>query len=55
MRKAGPWAPKYSTIPRPILIKLKHFQDVEIIHRYKGPYTFQAYEDKSWIEIDGFH
>ena len=46
---------KNATIPRPILINLKHFQDVEIIHRYKGPYKFQAYEDKSRSEIDGFH
>ena len=43
------------TNARPILINLKHFQDVEIIHRYKGPYTFQAYKDKSRSEIDGFH
>ena len=43
---------KNATLPRPILINLKHFQDVEIIHRYKGPYQFQAYEDKS---RSGFH
>ena len=46
---------KNATIPRPILIYLKHFQDVEILHRYKGPYTFQAYEDKSRSEIGGSH
>ena len=46
---------KNTTISRPILINSKHFQDVEIIHCYKGPYKFQAYEDKSRSEIDGFH
>ena len=41
--------------PRLILINLKHFEDVEMIHRCNGSHTFQAYEDKSRNEKDGFH
>ena len=45
---------KNATIPRPTWINLKHFLDVEMIHHWKGPYTFLIYEDKPRSEIDGF-